>query len=103
MSPHLCTCDLGDKNSPHGDTGSGQGLVQLWVLRMPAGRQLHNAVKERMEQITQRGGRCPIPQNIPGQAGRGSEQPDPGEDVPAHCRGVGLDGHQRSLPTQSIL
>ena len=33
----------------------------------------------------------------------GSEQPDPGEDVPGHCRGVGLDGLERSPPTQTIL
>ena len=33
---------------------------------------------------------CPIPGNIPGQVGRGSEQPDLVEDVPAHGRGVGL-------------
>jgi len=30
--------------------------------------------------------------NTQGQAGQGSEQPDPVEDVPAHCRGFGLDG-----------
>ena len=42
--------------------------------------------------VAQRGGRCPIPGNIPGQAGRGSEQPGLVEDVPAHGRGVGLDG-----------
>jgi len=46
---------------------------------------------EALEQVAQRGGRCPIPGNIQGQAGRGSEQPGLGEDVPAHCRGVGLD------------
>jgi len=28
-----------------------------------------------------------IPGNIQGRFGRGSEQPDPAEDVPAHCRG----------------
>ena len=39
-----------------------------------------------------RGGRCPIPGNTEGQVGQGSEQPDLAEDVPAHCRGVGLDG-----------
>jgi len=47
---------------------------------------------EAQAQVAQRGDRCPIPGNIPGQVGRGSEQPDPVEDVPAHCRGVGLDG-----------
>ena len=34
-----------------------------------------------------RGG--PIPGNVPGQAGRGSEQPGLAEDVPAHRRGLG--------------
>jgi len=34
---------------------------------------------------------CPIPGNIQGQVGRGSEQHDLVEDVPAHYRRVGLD------------
>ena len=46
---------------------------------------------ETLEQVAQRGGRCPIPGTIQGQVGRGSEQPDLVEDVPAHGRGVGLD------------
>ena len=54
-------------------------------------------------QAGRRGGWCPIPRNIQGQAGRGSEQPDPVEDVPAHCRGVGLDDLEMSLPTQTTL
>ena len=41
----------------------------------------------KLEQVAQRGGRCPIPGNIQGQFGLGSEQPDLVEDVPAHCRG----------------
>ena len=45
---------------------------------------------ETLAQAAPRGGRCPIPGNIPGQAGRGSERPDLVGDVPAHCRGVGL-------------
>jgi len=44
-----------------------------------------------LEWIAQRGGRCPIPGNIQGQVGWGSEKPDLIEDVPARCRGVGLD------------
>ena len=32
-----------------------------------------------------------IPGNVQGQVGRGSEHADLAEDVPAHCRGVGLD------------
>jgi len=31
-------------------------------------------------------GQCPIPGNFPGQVGRGSEHPDPGEDGPAGGR-----------------
>jgi len=45
-----------------------------------------------LAQVAQRGSRCSIPGNIPGQVGRGSEQPGLIEDVPAHCGGVGLDG-----------
>ena len=45
---------------------------------------------ETLKQFAQRGGRCPIPGIIQGQVGRGSEQPDLVEDVPAHCRGLGL-------------
>jgi len=58
---------------------------------------------ETLAQAAHRGGRCPIPGNISGQVGWGSEHPDSGEDVPAHCRGVGLGGLERSLPTQTIL
>ena len=43
-------------------------------------------------QVAQRGGRCPIPGNIQHQVGRGSEQPDVVEDVPADGRRGGLDG-----------
>jgi len=42
--------------------------------------------------VTQRLGRCPITGNNKGQVGRGSGQPDPAEDFPVHCRGVGLGG-----------
>jgi len=44
-----------------------------------------------LEQLAQRGGGVPIPGSIQGRVGPGSEQPDLAEDVPAHCRGVGLD------------
>jgi len=42
----------------------------------------------RVELVALRGGRCPIPGDIHGQVGQGSEQPDQVEDVPAHCRGL---------------
>ena len=47
---------------------------------------------ETLADVAQRGGRGPIPGNTEGQAGRGSEQSDLVEDVPAYCRLVGLDG-----------
>ena len=56
-----------------------------------------------LEQVAQRDGRCLIPGNLEGQVGQGSEQPDLVEDVPAHCRAVGLEDVERSLPTQTIL
>jgi len=51
----------------------------------------YNEDGETLAQVAQRGGRCPIPVNIQGQDGWGSEQPGVVEDVPEHCRGVGLD------------
>jgi len=44
-----------------------------------------------LEQDAQRGSRWPIPGNLQGQVGWGSEQSAVDEDVPAHCREVGLD------------
>ena len=41
-----------------------------------------------LEQVAQGGSRCPIPENIQVQIGRGSEKPDLFENVPAYCRGV---------------
>ena len=46
---------------------------------------------ETLAQIAQRSSGGPIPGNIQGQVGQGSEQPGAVEDVPAHCRGGGLD------------
>jgi len=47
---------------------------------------------ETLEQIAQRSSGGPIPGNIQGQVGRGSEQPRLVEAVPTHCSGAGLDG-----------
>jgi len=46
---------------------------------------------EALEQVAQRDSGGPIPENIQGQVGWGSEQPGLVDDVPAHCRGIGLD------------
>jgi len=42
---------------------------------------------ETLGQVAQRGGRCPIPGQTEGQAGQGSEHPDPAEDVPGSLLG----------------
>jgi len=44
-----------------------------------------------LEQDSERGGRFPLPGSMHSQVGPGSEQPDLVEDIPAHCRGLGLD------------
>jgi len=44
---------------------------------------------ETLAQVAQRGGGGPIPGSIPGQLGRGVEQPGQGEDGPARCRELG--------------
>ena len=44
---------------------------------------------EALEQVAQRGDGCPVPQDIQGQARRGSEQA--ALAVGVHCRGVGPD------------
>ena len=49
---------------------------------------LYNEGGKTLEQVAQRGGRCPMAGNVQGQVGQGSEQPDLVEDVPAHCRGL---------------
>ena len=67
------------------------------------GRNFYDEGGETLAQVAQRESGGPIPGNVQGQLGRGSEQPDPVEDVPAHGRGGGLDGLERSHPTQSTL
>lgn len=47
---------------------------------------------KRQPLVVQTGGGCLVPEHIQGQ-GLGSEQPGLDEDVPSHCRGVGLDGY----------
>ena len=56
---------------------------------------------EVCEQVVWNSGGCPVPGDVQGQAGPGSEQPDLSVDV--HCRGVGLGDLYRSLSTQTIL
>ena len=53
-------------------------------------KKFYNKNVEALEQITQRGGRSPVPGDIQNQAGWDSEQPDLSIDVPVHCREVEL-------------
>jgi len=46
---------------------------------------------ETLEQIAQSSSGGPITGNIQGQVGWGSEQAGLVEDIPAHCKRVGLD------------
>ena len=55
-----------------------------------------------LEQVAQRSDGSLIPADSQGQAGWGSEQPDLAVGVPVHCWEVGLDDHQKSLPTQRL-
>jgi len=49
----------------------------------------YNEGGETLAQVAQRSSGGPIPGNIQGQVGWGSEQPGLVEDVPAHGRGQG--------------
>jgi len=49
---------------------------------------LYDKGDEALEQVAQRGGRCPIVGSVQGQVGWGFEQPGLVEGVPAHDRGL---------------
>jgi len=51
----------------------------------------YNQGGETLAQVAQSGSGGPMPGSLQGQVGWGSEQSGLVEDVPAHCRGVGLD------------
>lgn len=53
------------------------------------------------QKVLQCSASCPLG-NIQGQVGVGSEQPDLAEDIPGHCRDVGLKDFQRSFTTQTM-
>jgi len=50
-----------------------------------------NVASRSREVIAQRSCGCLLPGSVQGHAGWGFEQPGLAEDVPTHCRGVGLD------------
>ena len=71
------------------------------------GEVLCNESGEVLEQTAQRGGGCPVPRRVQGQAGWGPGQPglvlNVEVDSLACGRRVGDSGSLRSLPTWAIL
>jgi len=63
-----------------------EGRIRLDIRK----QFFYNEGGETLERVSQRGSGDPVPRNIQGQVGGGSEQPGLVEDVPAHCRGFRL-------------
>lgn len=63
-----------------GHVAIGQGVKVLNQKRVNLGQMheevFHNEDDKTLEQVAQKGGLCPIPKNIHGQARQCSEQPD---------------------------
>lgn len=57
----------------------------------------YNEAGETLKQVAKSGGKYETLKI------RNSKQPDPVEDVPAHCRRAGLEDLQRFLSTQTLL
>lgn len=67
----------------HSTKGNGFKLKEP-QFRLDVKRFLQRAVK--LAQVLQRDSRCPVPGNIQGQVGQGSEQPGLAGGVPEHHR-----------------
>jgi len=70
------------------DYGRNPFLPSSFLLKQEI---FYNEGGEALERAAQRGSGGPMPGNIQGQVGRGSEEPDLVKDVPAHCGRVGLN------------
>ena len=69
-------------------TGQSNGFkLREGRLRLDLRKKFfYNEGGETLEQVAQLGNGGPVPGNIQGQVGWGSEQPDVVKDVPAYCR-----------------
>jgi len=70
--------------------GNGFKLKEVRFRLVIRKKLFYNEGGGTQAQVAQRRDRCPIPGNIQGQVGQGSEQPDLVEDVPAPCSRVAL-------------
>ena len=79
-----------ETNSSTGSVMIGQARENEWRSTLGIRKKFfYNKVDEA--QAARRGGGCPIPGDVQGQSGQGSEQPDLGVGVSVPCRGVRLD------------
>jgi len=84
--------------------GAEGNLQHSFGHLLPHAVPLHCSVGgEALAQVAWRGGECPVPTDIHGQAEQGSEEPDEAVGVPVSCREVELDGLWKSFTTQKIL
>lgn len=81
--------DMGSLLPSHTTERIGAKLKPFSNLQVQG--RIYDEGGETLAHLAQRSGGCPIRGTLQGQVGRGSEQPDPVEGVPAHCRVVGLD------------
>ena len=72
-------------------TGGNGFKLKEGKIRLDIKEVFYNRDVDALKQVAQRGGGCPVLEDIQGQAGPCSEQPDLAVTVSVHCRGVGLD------------
>lgn len=68
-------------------------MAVLWVSNFFWNKEQDTLIEVNvtLEQVSQRGGSCPIPESTQGQVGWGCEQVDLVQSVPVHCRWLELD------------
>lgn len=97
----------GDKWHPQKDPSTAPALFGRTLMQFRTLGQCIICGKKlfimKIAQVSQEIDVCPISGNIQGQLGQSSEQCDPVEDVPAHCRGCWIKWPLKVFPTQIFL